>query len=87
MLMAALRVNIPTVVISGGPMLAGHAGGNRISLSNMFEAVGAVKTGRMTTDDLHEYEENACPLRLLCRNVYRQQYELSYRGTGNGTAG
>jgi dihydroxy-acid dehydratase len=70
MLMAALRVNIPTVVISGGPMLAGHAGGNRISLSNMFEAVGAVKTGRMTTDDLHEYEENACPGCGSCAGMF-----------------
>jgi dihydroxy-acid dehydratase len=70
MLMAALRVNIPTVVISGGPMLAGYADGNRISLSNMFEAVGAVKAGRMTTDALRSYEENACPGCGCCAGMF-----------------
>lgn len=70
MLMAALRVNIPTVVISGGPMLAGRAEGNRISLSNMFEAVGAVKAGRMTTDALRGYEENACPGCGSCAGMF-----------------
>ena len=55
MLMAALRVNIPTVVVSGGPMLAGRVGGQRVSLSNMFEAVGAAKAGTMDDAQLREY--------------------------------
>ena len=61
MLMAAARVNIPTVVVSGGPMLAGNYKGRDISLTQMFEGIGAVAGGRMTEEELAELEEVACP--------------------------
>jgi dihydroxyacid dehydratase/phosphogluconate dehydratase len=70
MLMAALRVNVPSVVVSGGPMLSGRAGGRRISLSDMFEAVGAVKAGRMTDEQLRSYEETACPGCGSCAGMF-----------------
>ncbi|ABR49529.1 dihydroxy-acid dehydratase [Alkaliphilus metalliredigens QYMF] len=70
MLMAAARVNIPTVVISGGPMMAGKVQGKSVSLSNVFEAVGAVKAGKMTEDELYEYEEKACPSCGSCAGMY-----------------
>ena len=70
MLMAALRVNIPTVVVSGGPMLAGRVGGQRVSLSNMFEAVGAAKAGTMDDAQLREYEECACPSCGSCSGMF-----------------
>jgi dihydroxy-acid dehydratase len=70
MLMAALRVNIPTVLVSGGPMQAGFADGDRISLSNMFEAVGAVKAGQMTAGELRHYEEKACPGCGSCAGMF-----------------
>ena len=57
LLMAAARVNVPTVFVSGGPMLAGHVKGNKTSLSSMFEAVGSYAAGTMTEEDVYEYEE------------------------------
>ena len=61
LLMAAARLNIPTVFVSGGPMLAGHVNGKKRSLSSMFEAVGSVAAGTMSMDELCEYEEKVCP--------------------------
>lgn len=70
MLMAALRVNLPAVVVSGGPMLAGRVHGKKVSLSNMFEAVGASKAGTMSDDELMEYENNACPGCGSCSGMF-----------------
>jgi len=70
MLMAAARVNIPTVVVSGGPMLAGKVNNKAVSLSNVFEAVGEVKAGKMTEDKLYEYEEHACPGCGSCSGMF-----------------
>ena len=57
LLMAAARVNVPTIFVSGGPMLAGHVKGKKTSLSSMFEAVGSYAAGTMTEEDVYEYEE------------------------------
>ena len=70
MLMAAARINIPTVFVSGGPMLAGHVGGEKTSLSSMFEAVGANAAGKMDDDTLQCYENNACPTCGSCSGMY-----------------
>lgn len=70
MLMAAARLNIPTIFISGGPMLAGKAYDNDISLTTMFEAVGAVKAGKMTEEELYCYEESACPSCGSCSGMF-----------------
>ncbi len=70
MLMASLRINIPTVMVSGGPMLAGHMNDKAISLSNVFEAVGTVKAGKMSPDKLSEYEEQACPGYGSCAGMF-----------------
>jgi dihydroxy-acid dehydratase len=70
MLMAAARVNIPTVMVSGGPMLAGRVDDKSISLSNVFEAVGEVKAGKMTKEKLLEYEEKACPGCGSCAGMF-----------------
>lgn len=70
MLMAALRVNLPAVVVSGGPMLAGRVHGKKVSLSNMFEAVGSAKAGTMSDDELMEYENNACPGCGSCSGMF-----------------
>ena len=61
LLMAAARVNVPTVFVSGGPMLAGHVKGKKTSLSSMFEAVGSYAAGKFTMEDVEEFENNACP--------------------------
>ena len=61
LLMAAARLNIPTVFVSGGPMLAGHVDGKKRSLSSMFEAVGSYEAGLMTEDDVTNFERNVCP--------------------------
>ena len=61
LLMAAARVNVPTVFVSGGPMLAGHVKGHKTSLSSMFEAVGSYSAGTMTAEDVNEFECKACP--------------------------
>ena len=70
MLMAAARINIPTVVVSGGPMLAGRVKGRKISLSSMFEAVGSFEAGKFTEADVKEYENNACPTCGSCSGMY-----------------
>ncbi|MBR0172606.1 MAG: dihydroxy-acid dehydratase [Lachnospiraceae bacterium] len=70
LLMAAARVNIPTIFVSGGPMLAGHIDGRKRSLSSIFEAVGEVTAGRMTEEKLLEYEEKVCPSCGSCSGMY-----------------
>lgn len=70
MLMAAARLGIPTVVVSGGPMLAGKFGDRRLSLTNMFEAVGAVGAGKMTEAELDEMEQCACPTCGSCSGMF-----------------
>ena len=70
LLMAAARLNIPTVFVSGGPMLAGHVEGRKRSLSSMFEAVGSVAAGTMTMEQLCEYEEKVCPTCGSCSGMY-----------------
>ncbi len=71
LLMAAARLNIPTIFVSGGPMLAGHlTDGRRTCLSHMFEAVGAYKAGTLDDDGVRNYEENACPSCGSCSGMY-----------------
>ena len=70
LLMAAARINVPTVFVSGGPMLAGHVGGKKRSLSSMFEAVGAYSAGTMTEEEVREYEEKVCPTCGSCSGMY-----------------
>ncbi len=70
LLMAAARVNVPTVFVSGGPMLAGRVKGKKTSLSSMFEAVGAYAAGTMTEEDVCEFEEKACPTCGSCSGMY-----------------
>ena len=70
LLMAAARVNIPTIFVSGGPMLAGRINGQKKSLSSMFEAVGSVAAGTMTMEELCEYEEKVCPTCGSCSGMY-----------------
>ncbi len=70
MLMAALRLNIPTVVVSGGPMLAGKFKDKDVSLTTVFEAVGAVQMGTMLEGDLEELENSACPTCGSCSGMY-----------------
>ena len=61
LLMAAARINVPTIFVSGGPMLAGHVGGRKRSLSSIFEAVGEYTAGKITDEQLLEYERKVCP--------------------------
>ncbi len=70
LLMAAARINIPTVFVSGGPMLAGHVNGKKRSLSSMFEAVGEYDAGKITKQQLTDYEENVCPTCGSCSGMY-----------------
>ena len=70
MLMGAIRVNIPTLVCSGGPMLAGHVGGRKTSLSQMFEAVGAYQAGTLDDEGLREYEQFSCPSCGSCSGMF-----------------
>lgn len=70
LLMAAARVNIPTIFVSGGPMLAGNVHGQKRSLSSMFEAVGSVAAGSMTMEELSEFEEKVCPTCGSCSGMY-----------------
>lgn len=70
LLMAAARINVPTVFVSGGPMLAGHVKGKKTSLSSMFEAVGAYTAGKMSLEDVEEYENHACPTCGSCSGMY-----------------
>jgi len=70
LLMAAARINVPTVFVSGGPMLAGRVKGCKTSLSSMFEAVGSYAAGTMTLEDVTEFEEKACPTCGSCSGMY-----------------
>lgn len=70
MLMGAARVNIPSILVSGGPMLAGKVNGKAIDLASVFEAVGSVKSGKMTEDELLEYENAACPTCGSCSGMF-----------------
>ena len=70
LLMAAARINVPTVFVSGGPMLAGHVKGHKTSLSSMFEAVGSYAAGTMSEEDVKEYENKACPTCGSCSGMY-----------------
>jgi len=70
LLMAAARVNVPTIFVSGGPMLAGHVHGRKRSLSSMFEAVGSYAAGTMTEEDVKGFEENVCPTCGSCSGMY-----------------
>lgn len=70
LLMAAARVNIPTIFVSGGPMLAGHVKGSKTSLSSMFEAVGTYNAGKFELSDVEEFENKACPTCGSCSGMY-----------------
>jgi dihydroxy-acid dehydratase len=70
MLMATLRLNIPSVVVSGGPMLTGYAGEREIDLISVFEAVGGVKAGKITEEELEMLEDNACPGCGSCSGMF-----------------
>lgn len=70
LLMAAARVNVPTIFVSGGPMLAGHVKGKKTSLSTMFETVGSYAAGKMSFEDVEEYENKACPTCGSCSGMY-----------------
>jgi dihydroxy-acid dehydratase len=70
MLMAALRLNIPAIFVSGGPMLAGHLAGKPVDLISVFEGVGAVKAGKMTEEELNALEDCACPGCGSCSGMY-----------------
>ena len=70
LLMAAARVTVPTVFVSGGPMLAGHVKGQKTSLSSMFEAVGSYAAGKMSEEDVLDYEQHACPTCGSCSGMY-----------------
>ena len=91
LLMAAARLNIPTVFVSGGPMLAGHVDGKKRSLSSMFEAVGSYEAGLMTEDDVTNFERNVCPTCGSCSGMYTANSmncltdALSQSLPGNGT--
>ncbi|ONI45019.1 dihydroxy-acid dehydratase [Candidatus Epulonipiscioides gigas] len=70
MLMGAARLNLPTTLVSGGPMLAGKIGDKKVSLSLIFEAVGKVQAGQMTEEELAEYEEKTCPTCGSCSGMF-----------------
>ncbi|MDF2586178.1 MAG: dihydroxy-acid dehydratase [Anaerocolumna sp.] len=70
LLMAAARINIPTIFVSGGPMLAGRVNGEKTSLSSMFEAVGAYSAGKMTEEEVEEYACKTCPTAGSCSGMY-----------------
>lgn len=70
LLMAAARINVPTVFVSGGPMLAGHVKGKKTSLSSMFEAVGAYNANKISAEELCEFENKACPSCGSCSGMY-----------------
>ena len=70
LLMAAARLNIPCIFVSVGPMLAGRVGGHKTSLSSMFEAVGSYNSGKITADELNEYENKVCPSCGSCSGMY-----------------
>ena len=70
LLMAAARINVPTVFVSGGPMLAGRVQGHKTSLSSMFEAVGSYAVGKLSEEEVKEYENKACPTCGSCSGMY-----------------
>lgn len=70
LLMAAARVNVPTIFVSGGSMLAGHVKGSKTSLSSMFEAVGSYSAGKFSLEDVEEFENKACPTCGSCSGMY-----------------
>lgn len=70
LLMAAARINVPTIFVSGGPMLAGRVDGCKRSLSSMFEAVGSYEAGKMTAEKVEEYVNNVCPTCGSCSGMY-----------------
>lgn len=70
LLMAAARINVPTVFVSGGPMMAGHVQGKKTSLSSMFEAVGSYTAGNLSEEELEEYESKTCPTCGSCSGMY-----------------
>lgn len=70
LLMAAARLNIPTIFVSGGPMMAGHVNGRKRSLSSMFEAVGEHAAGKMSEEEVTEYENKVCPTCGSCSGMY-----------------
>lgn len=70
LLMAAARLNIPTIFVSGGPMLAGRVRGNKTSLTSVFEAVGAYSAGKMSLEEVEEYEDKACASCGSCSGMY-----------------
>lgn len=70
LLMAAARINIPTIFVSGGPMLAGHVHGKKTSLSSMFEAVGSYSAGKIDEEEVRYYENHACPTCGSCSGMY-----------------
>src|SRR5699024_148039 len=70
LLMAAARINVPTIFVSGGPMLAGHVKGEKRSLSSMFEAVGAYAAGKIDENELNEFECKTCPTCGSCSGMY-----------------
>ncbi|MBQ9461403.1 MAG: dihydroxy-acid dehydratase [Clostridia bacterium] len=70
LLMAAARLNIPTIFVSGGPMLAGRVKGSKTSLSSMFEATGSYAAGKITAEELDEYENKVCPTCGSCSGMY-----------------
>lgn len=91
MLIAAARLNIPSIFISGGPMLKGKRGGKSLGLSNTFEAVGAYSIGKINDDDLMEFENNSCPTCGSCSGMYTANTmnciteAMGMALTGNGT--
>ena len=95
LLMAAARINVPTVFVSGGPMLAGHVKGQKRSLSSMFEAVGANAAGTMTEEEVREFEEKVCPTCGSCSGMYTansmncltEALGMGLRGNGTIPAG
>ena len=70
LLMAAARINVPTVFVSGGPMMAGHIPGHKTSLSSMFEAVGSYAAGKISEEELTEFENKTCPTCGSCSGMY-----------------
>ncbi len=88
MLMAAMRLNVPAVMVGGGPMLAGHLEGRTLDLNSVFEAVGQVQAGTLDESGLKAIECARLPdLRLVLRPVHRQLHELPGRGRRHGAAG
>ena len=87
LLMAAARLNLPTVFVSGGPMLAGHVKGKKRSLSSMFEAVGSYAAGTMTEEDVLEFEEKVCPTCGSCSGMYTNSMNCLTEALGMGLRG